>query len=74
MVSTNYRYWPKIDDALRAAAVNHRVQVHLLISSWNHTGKAAHYFLRSLADISGSYRGVVVEVVNTNYVMVWLVI
>ncbi|XP_021935542.1 phospholipase D3-like isoform X3 [Zootermopsis nevadensis] len=56
------RYWPKIDDALRAAAVDRHVQVHLLISNWNHTRKATHYFLRSLVDISGSYRGVVVEV------------
>jgi hypothetical protein len=74
MASINYRYWPKIDDALRAAAIDRHVQVHLLISNWNHTRKAAHYFLRSLIDISGSYRGVVVEVVSTNYIMVWLVI
>ncbi|XP_069687387.1 5'-3' exonuclease PLD3-like isoform X2 [Periplaneta americana] len=56
------RYWPVIDDALRTAAVDRHVQVRLLISSWNHTRKAARYFLRSLMDISGSYKGVVVEV------------
>lgn len=56
------RYWPVIDDALRTAAVERHVQVRLLISNWNHTRKAAQFFLQSLMDISGSYKGVVVEV------------
>ncbi|PNF33342.1 Phospholipase D3 [Cryptotermes secundus] len=56
------RYWPKIDDALRSAAIDRHVKVRLLISNWNHTRKAAQYFLRSLIDINGAYRGVVVEV------------
>jgi hypothetical protein len=71
---TNYRYWPIIDDALRTAAIDRQVQVRMLISNWNHTRKAAHYFLQSLVDINGSYRGVVVQVVNTNCVIVWLVV
>lgn len=56
------RHWPKIDDALRSAAIDRHVKVRLLISNWNHTRKAAQYFLRSLIDINGAYRGVVVEV------------
>jgi hypothetical protein len=71
MVSTNYRYWPKIDNALRSAAIDRHVQVHLLISNWNHTRQAAQYFLQSLIDINGAYRGVVVDVVSKNYGVVW---
>lgn len=56
------RFWPKIDNALRSAAIDRHVQVHLLISNWNHTRQAAQYFLQSLIDINGAYRGVVVDV------------
>lgn len=71
MVSTNYRYWPKIDDALRSAAIDRHVQVRLLISNWNHTRQAARYFLQSLTDINGAYHGVVVDVVSKNYGVMW---
>jgi hypothetical protein len=71
MVSTNYRYWPKIDNALRSAAIDRHVQVRLLISDWKHTKQAARYFLRSLIDINGAYHGVVVGVVSKNYGLVW---
>jgi hypothetical protein len=71
MVYTNYRYWPKIDNALRAAAIDRHVQVRLLISNWKHTKQAARYFLQSLIDINGAYRGVVVDVVSKNYGVMW---
>lgn len=71
MVSTNYRYWPKIDNALRSAAIDHHIQVRLLISNWQHTRKAARYFLQSLIDINGAYHGVVVEVVSKYYGAMW---
>jgi hypothetical protein len=70
-VSTIYRYWPKIDDALRSAAIDRHVQVRLLISNWNHTRQAARYFLQSLIDINGAYRGVVVDVVSKNCGLLW---
>ncbi|XP_049939960.1 5'-3' exonuclease PLD3-like [Schistocerca serialis cubense] len=54
--------WQVIDDALREAAVNRRVEIRLLISEWNSTKPSMDYFLRSLAAISGSYRGVTVRV------------
>lgn len=58
-----YRYWPVIDNALRAAAIDRRVSVKLLISWWNHSRPAEDYFLNSLQVISNSYRGVDVQVV-----------
>ncbi|KAJ9585958.1 hypothetical protein L9F63_020390, partial [Diploptera punctata] len=60
--SPHTRFWPVIDNALRAAAVNRKIEVRLLISNWNHTLKAESYFLRSLIDISGAYNGVSVKV------------
>ncbi|CAG9822670.1 unnamed protein product [Phaedon cochleariae] len=56
------RYWPVIDDALRAAAIEHRVRVRLLISLWNHSRPAEDNFLRSLASVDGAYPGVSIEV------------
>ena len=71
VVSTNYRYWPNIDNALRSAAIDRHVEVRLLISNWKHTRKAARYFLQSLIDINGAYRGVLIDVVSKNYDVVW---
>lgn len=53
-------YWPTIDDALRRAAVERKVQIRLLASHWNHTRPSMKIFLKSLEafvndrDISGS--------------------
>jgi hypothetical protein len=69
LIVLSCRYWPEIDDALRAAAVDRHIQVRLLISNWNHTRKEEQYFLRSLLDISGSYHGVVIEVVGKAYIV-----
>ncbi|KAL1245105.1 5'-3' exonuclease PLD3 [Trichinella spiralis] len=42
-------FWPRIDNAIRAAAFNRKVKVKLLISQWNHTKPSMFAFLNSLA-------------------------
>ncbi|KAF4519232.1 hypothetical protein B566_EDAN009793 [Ephemera danica] len=49
------KFWPAIENALRAAAVDHKVRIRLLISHWNHTLPAQNFFLRSMAALSGSF-------------------
>lgn len=58
------RYWSVFNDALLAAAVNNKVNVRLLISSWNHTRKAELKFLKSLEEVSGTYKNVDIQVVR----------
>nr|XP_033328815.1 phospholipase D3-like [Megalopta genalis] len=62
LYSTKIRYWSVIDDALRAAAVERKIQVRLLISSWKHSRKSETLFLKSLTELTGSYPGVKIEV------------
>lgn len=61
------RYWGIIDDALRAAAVENKVQIRLLISWWEHSRPAEDYFLRSLQSLSHAYPGVDVQVVSVTH-------
>ncbi|XP_044738807.1 5'-3' exonuclease PLD3-like isoform X2 [Chrysoperla carnea] len=56
------QYWPVIDNALRTAAIDHRIKVKMLISVWNHSHPSETNFLKSLQDITGSYPGVNLEV------------
>ncbi|KAM3824970.1 5'-3' exonuclease PLD3-like isoform 3-T3 [Vipera latastei] len=42
------RFWPVIDDALRTAACDKGVRVHLLISCWQHSRQTMFVFLDSL--------------------------
>ncbi|KAI4457676.1 phospholipase d - related [Holotrichia oblita] len=56
------QFWPLIDSALRKAALEHGVQIKLLISKWTHSRKSADNFLKSLADISNSYPKVSIEI------------
>ncbi|VVC95240.1 unnamed protein product [Leptidea sinapis] len=49
------RYWPKIDDAIRAAAVERRVRVRMLISWWKYSSPAEENYLRSLAALNKAY-------------------
>lgn len=42
------RFWPRIDDALRRAASERRVQVRLLFSDWSHTSDEELMWYRSL--------------------------
>ncbi|KAK9500345.1 hypothetical protein O3M35_001626 [Rhynocoris fuscipes] len=51
-------YWPIIDDALKSAAVDRKVEIRLLISFWNYTNPAEKFFLKSIADLSGIFKGV----------------
>lgn len=57
-------FWPMIDDALKTAAIEHRVKVRLLISKWNHSRAAEDNFLRSIASVDKAYPGVSIEVVS----------
>ncbi|KAK3907420.1 5'-3' exonuclease PLD3 [Frankliniella fusca] len=56
------KFWPVIDNALRSSAINNKVEVQLLVSSWNHTRKAEILFLKSLTDISTVYKNVNIKV------------
>ncbi|CAD5232320.1 unnamed protein product [Bursaphelenchus xylophilus] len=49
----NY-YWPNIDDALRRAAYDRRVQVRILISKWPSTRAAVMAHLRSLTALDST--------------------
>ncbi|XP_037920584.1 5'-3' exonuclease PLD3-like isoform X2 [Hermetia illucens] len=60
--SPKLQYWPLIDDALRKAAIEHKVSIKLLISWWNHSRPAEDHFLHSLQSLSGSYKGVDIQV------------
>lgn len=62
--SPKIEFWPVIDDALRTAAIEHKIHLKLLISWWNHSRPSEDYFLRSLASIDKAYPGVSVEVVR----------
>ncbi|XP_004921723.1 5'-3' exonuclease PLD3 isoform X2 [Bombyx mori] len=48
-------FWPKIDDAIRRAALENRVKVRMLISWWKHSSPAEDHFLRSLTALSQAY-------------------
>ncbi|XP_078286990.1 5'-3' exonuclease PLD3 isoform X2 [Rhinoraja longicauda] len=56
------RFWPTIDNHLRKAAFERKVQVRLLISCWKHTDPSVFPFLQSLAALNRHRRGLDVEV------------
>lgn len=56
------KFWPIFNNALLAAAINNSVNVRILMSSWNHTRRAELKFLKSLEEVSGSYKNVNIEV------------
>lgn len=56
------KYWPIIDNALRAAAIERKIDVRLLISWWKHSRPSESYFLKSLQDLTHSYTNVKIEV------------
>ncbi|KAL0880322.1 hypothetical protein ABMA27_002773 [Loxostege sticticalis] len=60
--SPKLKFWPKIDDAIRRAALEHRVKVKMLISWWKHSHAAEVYFLRSLVALSKAYPRVDIQV------------
>lgn len=57
------RYWPAIDNALRRAAFNYRVQVRLLVSCWAYTDPAMLHYLRSLRALNNPHAHISVDVV-----------
>ena len=65
-----FSFWPNIDDALKTAAFNRKVQVRLLASYWNHTWDDMFLFLRSLNDIRTHYSAypyINIEVVRISF-------
>ncbi|XP_023561481.1 phospholipase D4 isoform X2 [Octodon degus] len=56
------RYWPVLDNALRAAAFGQGVRVRLLVSCWLHTDPTMFPYLRSLQAFSNPSAGVSVDV------------
>lgn len=61
------KYWPVIDDALKTAAIEQKVEVKLLISYWNHSAPSEDNFLKSLSSLTNAYKKVSIEVVNRFY-------
>ncbi|XP_077530172.1 5'-3' exonuclease PLD3-like [Haemaphysalis longicornis] len=55
LYSNPTEFWPNIDDALRSAAIKRRIEVHLLVSHWNHTHHTMINYLRSLSAIRSRY-------------------
>lgn len=58
------RYWPVLDNALRAAAFSRGVQVRLLVSCGLNTDPSMFPYLRSLQALSNPEAGVSVDVVR----------
>lgn len=56
------RYWPVLDNALRAAAFSRQVQVRLLVSCWLNTDPSMFSYLRSLQAFSDPAINVSVDV------------
>ncbi|KAL1790726.1 phospholipase D4 isoform X2 [Sigmodon hispidus] len=56
------RYWPVLDNALRAAAFNRGVHVRLLVSCWFNTDPTTFAYLRSLQAFSNPSAGISVDV------------
>ncbi|KAK7068336.1 catalytic activity protein [Halocaridina rubra] len=61
LYSKEKRFWPVIDDTLRAAALERGVHVRILGSHWNHTRSDMKYYLKALQDLSGSATGMTIE-------------
>lgn len=53
------RYWPIIDDALRAKVYREEVVVRVLVSKWNHTERYMQQHLESLLAINGAIKGAI---------------
>ncbi|XP_013104942.2 5'-3' exonuclease PLD3 [Stomoxys calcitrans] len=62
MYSKEKTYWSTIDDALRSAAIDRKVQIKLLISWWKHSNPSEDYFLRSLQALSNSLPNVDIQI------------
>ncbi|CAK1555215.1 unnamed protein product [Leptosia nina] len=56
------KYWGKIDEAIRVAALERTVRVRLLISWWKHSSPAEEHYLRSLAALDHALPRVDIQV------------
>ncbi|XP_010165001.1 phospholipase D3, partial [Antrostomus carolinensis] len=56
------RFWPAIDNRLRRAAVERRVNVRLLVGCWSHSKATMFPFLKSLAAVADNRTRYSVEV------------
>ncbi|XP_044767078.1 5'-3' exonuclease PLD3-like [Coccinella septempunctata] len=56
------KFWPVIDDAIKTAAIDHKIKIKMLISWWNHSRTSEDSFLRSLTSLENSYPQVSIEV------------
>ncbi|CAL8091902.1 unnamed protein product [Orchesella dallaii] len=56
------KFWPDIDNRLRAAALDRGVSVRLLVALWDHTRNSTFKFLKSLQDLNEVYPNVTIEV------------
>lgn len=63
------KFWPVIDDALKMAAIENKVEIKMLISYWNHSAPSEDNFLKSLMTLSNVYKKVSIEVVSNNFVL-----
>ncbi|XP_076054743.1 5'-3' exonuclease PLD3-like isoform X2 [Oratosquilla oratoria] len=61
LYSKEAKFWPVIDNALRAAAIERKVHVRLLASHWNHTRSDMKFFMKSLQDLTGSLPRLTIE-------------
>ena len=60
------QFWPVIDNALRAAAIERNIHVRLLVSRPKDPKERTHdSFLRSLEDFSNNYENAKIEVAST---------
>ena len=58
------RFWPEIDDRLRRAVFERRVEVKLLVGCWAHSKAAMFPFLKSLAAMADNSTGYSAQVVS----------
>ncbi|XP_045462898.1 5'-3' exonuclease PLD3-like [Harmonia axyridis] len=56
------QFWPVIDDAIKTAAINHKIKIKMLISLWKQSRSSEVNFLKSLASLENSYPHVSVEI------------
>ncbi|KAI3384669.1 hypothetical protein SNEBB_009045 [Seison nebaliae] len=59
---TGFTFWPVIHDAIIAAAIDHKVQVKLLMSKWAHTSNDMIIYLKNLASLHHLRHQVQIEV------------
>lgn len=62
------RYWPLIDDTIRAAAFERKVKIRMLISCGKASDPAMLPFLQSLAALDNYEHGISVQIVRAKHI------